>query len=54
MHKDAKKPLRLRKETLRQLSQDDLRQANGGRASNLAQPPRTGICTTGANYVEEP
>ena len=51
MHKQDKKPLRLRKETLRQLSPDDLRQANGGRAY---QPPRTGICTTGAESQGSP
>ncbi|HUS62987.1 MAG TPA: hypothetical protein VMZ28_00540 [Kofleriaceae bacterium] len=45
MHKQHKKPLRLRKETLRQLSPDDLRQANGGRGGGT-QSPRTGICTT--------
>lgn len=42
MHKQHKKPLRLRTETLRQLTPDDLRQANGG----YRPPPRTGICTT--------
>ena len=45
MHKDRKDrlPLRLRKETLRQLDKDDLMQVQGG----AKWQPRTHICTTG-------